>query len=348
MKIQLQPECLSKSNVKPFGTMVFPTTVYRLCLTSIALLCSHHWIAPSDAFSPRTLLAPPRQKNAVISASSGKVPWTWTPQASQPSHASLRFGTRVLPDPRSRQTSLIALQQTPDDSDPNDPATEQATTTPTKKDEFFDGRTTAALVGGQSLLIVAAVLAALITKTPNFGLGPGFSLTVDTLVTGTLLALPLGVFAALLDVIEDRVPALKDVSIATQRSILSLLGYTFKPVYGLVVATVLGLAAGIGEELLFRGVMQYELASRLGPIAGVGIASVIFAALHAVTPLYAGLAGVASIYFGALYMAFDNLAVPIATHAIYDVAALFFAHWTVSQLSAEERDSVANWEGPEK
>jgi membrane protease YdiL (CAAX protease family) len=238
----------------------------------------------------------------------------------------------------TNKQSLLRLRNTP-------------TPTPADKDkdgdEFFDGRTTIALVAGQSLLVVAAMGAAAIVQTPNWGLGPNVNFSVEAIATGTLAALPLGGFAAALDLIEERVPGLKDVSKATQRSILTLLGGTFKPVLGLATALALGLAAGVGEEMLFRGVLQYELISRWGPVVGVGVASVVFGALHAVTPLYAALAGIASVYFGALYLVTDNLAIPIVCHAFYDVCALMYAHYEVSRLPTDERDAIANWEGPE-
>jgi membrane protease YdiL (CAAX protease family) len=241
----------------------------------------------------------------------------------------------------TKQSSLIRLRNTPT------PADDDETKTKKNGDEFFDGRTTVALVAGQSLLVVAAMGAAAIVQTPNWGLGPNVNFSVEAIATGTLAALPLGGFAAALDLIEERVPGLKDVSKATQRSILTLLGGTFKPVLGLATALALGLAAGVGEEMLFRGVLQYELISRWGPVVGVGIASVVFGALHAVTPLYAALAGIASVYFGALYLVTDNLAIPIVCHAFYDVCALMYAHYEVSRLPTDERDAIANWEGPE-
>lgn len=79
--------------------------------------------------------------------------------------------------------------------------------------------------------------------------------------------------------------------------------------------------------MLFRGILQYGIGEQFGNVAGVAVASIIFGALHAVTPLYAFLAWLASIYFGYLYLASGNLAVPIFTHAIYDVGALLYAHW---------------------
>ena len=98
--------------------------------------------------------------------------------------------------------------------------------------------------------------------------------------------------------------------------------------------------------MLFRGVLQYELTSRLGQGVAVAISSIIFGALHAVTPLYAILASLASVYFGVLYIVSSNLAVPITAHAVYDLLALLFAHWTVSRLSADEQTYISQWQGP--
>ena len=207
-------------------------------------------------------------------------------------------------------------------------------------DYLFDVKTTTFLVGGQSLLIGVAALFAAIFKVPNFGLGPSVEFSMSSIQQGFLMALPLGLLVLFLDSLEDKIPALKDVTKATQRSVLALLGGKFKPVIGLVTAIGLGFAAGFGEEMLFRGVLQYKLCSFLPDVLSVAFSSIIFAALHAVTPLYAFLAWIASLYFGYLYQITTNLAVPIFTHAIYDVAALFYAHWTVSRLSDEEKSKL--------
>mmetsp|Transcript_7893 Transcript_7893/g.16384 ORF Transcript_7893/g.16384 Transcript_7893/m.16384 type:complete len:106 (+) Transcript_7893:1-318(+) len=96
--------------------------------------------------------------------------------------------------------------------------------------------------------------------------------------------------------------------------------------------------------MLFRGVMQFELGGWLGSdVVAVGLTSLVFGALHAVTPLYAGLAALASVYFGWLYLATGNLMVPIVTHAFYDWAALLYAHWTVANMSDEEQQSLLEW-----
>lgn len=227
-----------------------------------------------------------------------------------------------------------------------------ATTSRTSNDEgeqddlFFDGKTTAALVGGQSLLVVGSVALAALLGTPKFGFGHGIAFTREAISYGVLLTLPLGSLAAALDLIEDKFPALQDVTKATQRSVLALLGGKFKPLIAVVTSLALGCVAGFGEEMLFRGVLQYELSSRIGQWLAVGISSLIFGALHAVTPLYAFLASLASVYFGSIYLFYDNLAVPIACHFFYDLVALLYAHWTVTRMSPEEQDKLSLWKGP--
>lgn len=213
-------------------------------------------------------------------------------------------------------------------------------------DELFDGRSTFALVGGQSLLILAAALAAKILSTPNNGLGPGISFDNSAIQQGLLFTIPIFTLAFLLDFVEKNSPALQDVTIATQRSVLALLGSTFKPGIAFITSVALGLAAGFGEEMLFRGVLQWELASRFGDTVALGVTSIVFGLLHAVTPLYAIFAALASIYFGWLYQSAGNLAVPIVTHAIYDVGALLWAHWSVTQMTTSEQQEILDWEGP--
>eukprot|EP00547_Thalassionema_nitzschioides_P004013 CAMPEP_0194206588 /NCGR_PEP_ID=MMETSP0156-20130528/5572_1 /TAXON_ID=33649 /ORGANISM="Thalassionema nitzschioides, Strain L26-B" /LENGTH=158 /DNA_ID=CAMNT_0038933143 /DNA_START=470 /DNA_END=946 /DNA_ORIENTATION=- len=156
--------------------------------------------------------------------------------------------------------------------------------------------------------------------------------------------MPLAVAAYLLDFMEKNVPALQDVTKATHRTVLALLGGKFKPVTALMVSLALGLAAGFGEEMIFRGILQYELESRTSQAFSLGSSALIFGLLHAVTPAYAFLATLAGVYFGWIYQAAGNLAVPIATHALYDVGALFYAHWTVSRMTEEEQTEISLWE----
>jgi len=215
---------------------------------------------------------------------------------------------------------------------------------PTDDDKLFDAGMTVSAVAGQSLLIGIAVLGAIFFNTPNYGLGPDISFSGAALVDGIVKTIPLGLFAYILDFFEKDMPALQNVTKATQRTILSLLGGKFKPVIAIVFSIALGLAAGLGEEMLFRGIMQYELQSRLGDILSLGITATIFGLLHAVTPVYALLATMAGAYFGWIYQSAGNLAVPIITHTVYDIAALFYAHWIVTRMTEEEQQAIVEWE----
>jgi len=80
--------------------------------------------------------------------------------------------------------------------------------------------------------------------------------------------------------------------------------------------------AGVGEELLFRGVLQPALAMRVPEWLAVTAVGVLFGIVHWLTPAYAVLAGVVGIYLGAVFLATGNLLVPIVAHALYDLVAL--------------------------
>ena len=88
---------------------------------------------------------------------------------------------------------------------------------------------------------------------------------------------------------------------------------------------ILALIAGIAEELLFRGVIQPWIEQFWGVTAGLVISNCIFGLVHAVTPLYALLAGLVGIYLGLSlnYGTEKNLLVPIIIHGLYDFLAFF-------------------------
>ena len=82
------------------------------------------------------------------------------------------------------------------------------------------------------------------------------------------------------------------------------------------------LLAGCSEELFFRAVLQTWL-NQWGVATGLLVSNTLFGLAHAVTPLYAVLAGLLGIYLGALFQFADdgNLLVPVLTHALYDLVA---------------------------
>ncbi len=86
---------------------------------------------------------------------------------------------------------------------------------------------------------------------------------------------------------------------------------------------VLASIAGISEEILFRGLLQPWLELKWGMVAGLIFSNVIFGLVHAVTPLYAVLAGLVGVYLG-LFLDFGgerNLLTPIIIHGCYDFLA---------------------------
>ncbi len=91
---------------------------------------------------------------------------------------------------------------------------------------------------------------------------------------------------------------------------------------------VIALMAGLGEELLFRGVLQVVFGRWLGVPAGLLLVSALFGLLHFLTPAYAVLAGLMGCYLGWLWLATESLTVPIVAHGFYDfVALLCLVRW---------------------
>lgn len=82
--------------------------------------------------------------------------------------------------------------------------------------------------------------------------------------------------------------------------------------------------AGISEEVLFRSVIQGSSSTYFGPVIGLTVASILFGAVHLVTRAYGMIAGLIGVYLGVLWMAGDNLLIPIVTHAAYDFVALVY------------------------
>lgn len=85
---------------------------------------------------------------------------------------------------------------------------------------------------------------------------------------------------------------------------------------------MISLAAGVGEEALFRGVVQGALTEAFLPQTGLIGASLLFGLAHYVTRTYAVFATIFGAYLGWLALINDNLLAPIAAHALYDFVAL--------------------------
>ncbi|HUE74462.1 MAG TPA: CPBP family intramembrane glutamic endopeptidase [Pirellulaceae bacterium] len=156
--------------------------------------------------------------------------------------------------------------------------------------------------------------------------GLGESTSPDSMLVavgwGMLATSPLTLGLAL--VTESRWRPLVELSDQAERLLKPLLAGV-RPIELLFVA----LAAGIGEELLFRGLLQAGLAQWwsghwAGWLAAWLLTSLVFGVCHWISGMYAILAFLAGFYLGGLLLVFDNLLVPITAHAMYDLAALIY------------------------
>jgi uncharacterized protein len=107
--------------------------------------------------------------------------------------------------------------------------------------------------------------------------------------------------------------------------------------------------AGLGEEMLFRGVLQPALGRWVGaPWVGLVGAAVLFGLLHAVTPTYAVLAALMGAYLGWLFQRTENLLTPVLVHGLYDFAVLVYLIYGVGaapQPAAPPEDEEVEEEG---
>jgi membrane protease YdiL (CAAX protease family) len=142
---------------------------------------------------------------------------------------------------------------------------------------------------------------------------------------GGLAALPL--FAALIAGDCHPVGSLRRLQQTVRQHVVPLFDGVTVP--GLLAISI---AAGLGEEMLFRGVLQAAVSNWIGPPWGVWggllIASLLFGACHWISNSYAVLAAVVGLYLGGLFLLSGNLLAPIVAHALYDfLALLYLVRW---------------------
>jgi membrane protease YdiL (CAAX protease family) len=87
---------------------------------------------------------------------------------------------------------------------------------------------------------------------------------------------------------------------------------------------LISLLAGIGEEMLFRGVIQDTLSAWINPLGGIVLASLLFGLMHPITPFYVVLAALMGAFLGWIFIVTDNLLPAIITHGLYDFLALTY------------------------
>ena len=115
----------------------------------------------------------------------------------------------------------------------------------------------------------------------------------------------------------------------------------------LVDMAVIAVLAGLGEEMLFRGVIQDAVAGSAGgpwgPWIGLAVASLLFGLAHPFSSGYVVLTALMGLCLGGLWIAFDkNLVVPAMAHAVYDFFALVYLVkvWRRSPPPREEKPAA--------
>jgi membrane protease YdiL (CAAX protease family) len=127
---------------------------------------------------------------------------------------------------------------------------------------------------------------------------------------------------------SDR-PTLREL----RRQVEWLIGEMF-PAANVGQLAMVAVLAGVGEELLFRGVVQAKLIDWTSPAIGVVIASVLFGGMHALSKIYFVLATLIGLCFGWLAWHFHDLVAPIVAHTVYDFVALLY----LSRVRLNARD----------
>jgi len=168
------------------------------------------------------------------------------------------------------------------------------------------------------LVLFEAVLAPL-ALVAGWALGQhplaDFAWDADAVALGLIAAVPM--LAALAAALRWPVGPLGGIKAFFDRELAPALQGCAWPDLALI-----SVAAGVGEEMLFRGVLQGGLARPLGPGAAVAAAGVVFGLLHPVSTAYVVIAGLLGAYLGLVWLASGNLLAAMVAHAVYDFVAL--------------------------
>lgn len=93
-------------------------------------------------------------------------------------------------------------------------------------------------------------------------------------------------------------------------------------------ALPLSLLAGVGEELLFRGVIQIVLTDWLNAPIAILLTALLFGLAHAISRAYFIMATLMGLYMGLIFLWSGNLLLPILIHALYDWLAIgYYLRW---------------------
>lgn len=146
---------------------------------------------------------------------------------------------------------------------------------------------------------------------------------IELTVLGTLgwWSLPIGIGAgALLYILVFWVTNAFWMRIASMRFLMERLHSIFRE-FSWPSIIIVSIMAGVGEELLVRGVLQNVLVNYLGPTSGIVLASLVFGFMHYLSKTYVLVTFALGLAFGLAYHLSDSLVLVMTAHAIYDVFA---------------------------
>jgi membrane protease YdiL (CAAX protease family) len=184
------------------------------------------------------------------------------------------------------------------------------------KSHQSDGFPMAVIVEGA--IALAAVILAWLFGVPLREMIPEHGMALVAAIARGLMATVPMLVAFWWLVHSDR-PALRELREQVDR----LIGEMF-PAAGVGQLAFVAVLAGVGEELLFRGVLQTIFGWWTTPTVGLVLASLLFGLAHALSKVYFLLAAVIGFYLGGLMWYFDDLIAPIVAHGVYDFVALTY------------------------
>lgn len=153
-----------------------------------------------------------------------------------------------------------------------------------------------------------------------------------------LLGILIGVLSYLASFTVSRLAYFEQSSL---REILNNLHRMFGHFTWLQIILV-SLLAGIGEELLMRGLLQSGLQQALGVTPAIVLTALVFGALHFMNLTYMVLTFVIGLVFGLIFYWSNSLLLVMVAHAVYDVCAFTiivkFPHMLGLQLHNEQSD----------
>lgn len=185
---------------------------------------------------------------------------------------------------------------------------------------------TLAAFGLQVSLALLAVAGATLSRAPlweRLGLGP------SRLTGGAVALLVVGILGLSL-----ALDGVLELSGLREQSALSEFEAHLRGIRGrtlLLALLGIGLAPGVAEELLCRGLVQRGLEGRLGAPAAIAVSACAFGALH-IEAVHGVFAAALGLYLGAAAYLAGSVRAAIACHAANNLAAVVLTAWDPERM----------------